>query len=71
MTWFAVSIGLSLLVGVLAGSVGSPSLITWLVPALALALSSAFYVSLWFSFVDNFGSPDDDAPASTPPSGDG
>ena len=34
----------------------------WLVPALVLSLSSAFYVSLWFSFVDNFGSPDDDAP---------
>jgi hypothetical protein len=40
--------------------------LSWLVPALVLALSSAFYVSLWFSFVDNFGSPDDDAPDSPP-----
>ena len=57
------------MVGVLAGSFGSPALITWLVPALVLALSSAFYVSLWFSFVDNFGSPDEEAPGSPlPPS---
>ncbi len=65
--WLLASIALSLVVGVLAGSFGSPALITWLVPALVLALSSAFYVSLWFSFVDNFGSPDeseDDPPAA-------
>jgi len=62
VAWLAASMAVSLVVGVLAGSLGSPALITWLVPALVLALSSAFYVSLWFSFVDNFGSPDDDAP---------
>jgi hypothetical protein len=67
LAWLMASIAMSLVVGVLAGSFGSPALITWLVPALVLALSSAFYVSLWFSFVDNFGSPDDDAPGSPPP----
>jgi hypothetical protein len=64
LTWLAVSMGVSLLVGLLAGALGAPALVTWLVPALVLMLSSAFYVSLWFSFVDNFGSPDD---ADTPP----
>src|ERR671928_78223 len=34
--------------------------------AMALTLSTAFYVSLWFSFVDNFGSPDDEASAVPP-----
>jgi hypothetical protein len=65
MAWLSASMALSLMVGVLAGSLGAPSILTWLVPLLVLALSSAFYVSLWFSFVDNFGSPDDDA--SPPP----
>jgi len=60
LAWLSASMALSLVVGLLAGSLGSPALVTWLVPALVLALSSAFYVSLWFSFVDNFGSPDDD-----------
>jgi hypothetical protein len=59
LAWLLASIALSVVVGLLAGTLGSPSLITWVVPALVLALSSAFYVSLWFSFVDNFGSPDD------------
>jgi hypothetical protein len=69
LAWLAASMVLSLVVGVLAGSFSSPALITWLVPALVLALSSAFYVSLWFSFVDNFGSPDEEAPGSPlPPS---
>ncbi|HEY6354214.1 MAG TPA: BPSS1780 family membrane protein, partial [Burkholderiaceae bacterium] len=66
LAWLLASMALSLVVGLMAGTFGMPSLITWLVPALVLALSSAFYVSLWFSFVDNFGSPDDDAPE--PPS---
>lgn len=66
LAWLLASIALSLAVGLLAGTFGAPSIITWLVPALVLGLSSAFYVSLWFSFVDNFGSPDD--AAETPPS---
>jgi hypothetical protein len=70
LAWLLASMALSLAVGVLAGSFGAPSIITWLVPALVLALSSAFYVSLWFSFVDNFGSPDDDVPQTPPPPGE-
>jgi len=72
LTWLAMSMAMSLLLGVLGGAFGSPALITWLVPLLVLALSSAFYVSLWFSFVDTFGSPDDgggDSPTPAPPSG--
>jgi len=66
LAWLLASIALSLTVGLLAGTFGAPSIVTWLVPALVLGLSSAFYVSLWFSFVDNFGSPDE--PAEPPPS---
>jgi hypothetical protein len=69
LAWLLASMALSLVVGLLAGTFGAPALITWLVPALVLALSSAFYVSLWFSFVDNFGSPDEETPGSPlPPS---
>ena len=57
LAWLLASMALSLLVGLLAGVIGAPAILTWLVPALVLALSAAFYVSLWFSFVDNFGSP--------------
>lgn len=67
LSWLAASMGFSLLLGVLAGSFSAPALVTWLVPALVIALSSAFYTSLWFSFVDNFGSPDDDAVAPPAP----
>jgi len=67
--WLLASIALSLAVGLIAGTFGAPSLISFLVPALVLALSSAFYVSLWFSFVDNFGSPDDDLRPPTAPGG--
>jgi len=68
LAWLGASMAMSLVVGLLAGTLGAPSLIAWLVPALVLALSSAFYVSLWFSFVDNFGSPDeDDTPEAAPP----
>ena len=68
LTWLGASVGLSLLIGLIAGSFDSPAAITWLVPAIVLALSSAFYVSLWFSFVDNFGSPDDgERDSSRPP----
>jgi len=67
LTWLGASMGFSLLLGVLAGSFSAPALVTWLVPALVIALSSAFYTSLWFSFVDNFGSPDDDAVAPAAP----
>jgi len=67
--WLLASIALSLAVGLIAGTFVAPSLISFLVPALVLALSSAFYVSLWFSFVDNFGSPDDDLRPPTAPGG--
>ena len=43
---------------------GARSSIVLLVPALAITLSTAFYVSLWFSFVDCFGSPDDAPPTA-------
>jgi len=59
LAWAGASVVLSLGGGLLAGALGARSAIVLLVPALALTLSTAFYVSLWFSFVDCFGSPDD------------
>lgn len=70
LTWMAASVVSSLLIGLLAGALGARSAVVLLVPALALMLSTAFYVSLWFSFVDCFGSPDETesaAPAPTDP----
>jgi hypothetical protein len=61
LVWLAATMVLSLLLGVIAGAIGARGLVVLMVPALALAISTAFYVSLWFSFVDCFGSPDDDA----------
>jgi hypothetical protein len=66
LAWLIASVGFSLLIGVLAGAFGARSLVVLMLPALVLALSTAFYVSLWFSFVDNFGSPDDDVPRTQP-----
>ncbi len=59
LAWAAASMLLSLVIGLAAGALGARSSIVLLVPALAITLSTAFYVSLWFSFVDCFGSPDD------------
>jgi hypothetical protein len=64
LAWLLASSVLSLVIGVLAGALGVRSFVVLLVPAMALTLSTAFYVSLWFSFVDNFGSPDDESPAT-------
>ena len=62
VTWLAASMILSLLIGIVAGALGATSLLAPVATALLLALSTAFYVSLWFSFVDSFGSPDEEAP---------
>jgi hypothetical protein len=59
LAWAGASALLSLVLGLLAGALGLRASVVVLVPALALTLSTAFYVSLWFSFVDCFGSPDD------------
>ena len=61
LAWLLASAVLSLVVGLLAGMLGARGFLVVLVPAMALTLSTAFYVSLWFSFVDNFGSPDDES----------
>jgi hypothetical protein len=59
LAWTGTSALLSLVLGLLAGALGLRASVVLLVPALALTLSTAFYVSLWFSFVDCFGSPDE------------
>jgi hypothetical protein len=64
LAWMAASVVLSLAIGLIAGALGARSAVVLLVPALALTLTTAFYVSLWFSFVDCFGSPDE--PEATP-----
>ncbi|MBE7419011.1 MAG: hypothetical protein HS128_14965 [Ideonella sp.] len=63
--WIAASVGMSLVIGLLAGLLDARAAVVLLAPALALTLSTTFYVSLWFSFVDCFGSPDEsDKPAA-------
>ncbi|HEX6722323.1 MAG TPA: BPSS1780 family membrane protein [Burkholderiaceae bacterium] len=66
LAWTGASVLLSLAIGLIAGTLGARSAVVLMVPALAITLSTAFYVSLWFSFVDCFGSPDegDAAPAT-------
>jgi hypothetical protein len=64
LAWLLASAVLSLVFGILAGAIGARGFVALLAPALALGLSTAFYVSLWFSFVDNFGSPDDEPPTT-------
>jgi hypothetical protein len=59
LAWTGASALFSLTLGLLAGALGAQSSVLLLVPALAITLSTAFYVSLWFSFVDCFGSPDE------------
>jgi hypothetical protein len=59
LAWAGASVLLSLALGLIAGTLGARSAIVLMVPALAITLSTAFYVSLWFSFVDCFGSPDE------------
>jgi hypothetical protein len=59
LAWTGASVLLSLAIGLIAGTLGARSAIVLMVPALAITLSTAFYVSLWFSFVDCFGSPDE------------
>ena len=56
----------SLLLGVVGGMLGPSPMVGVLAFAVTLMLSTGFYVSLWFSFVDCFGSPDegDAAPAT-------
>jgi len=64
LAWLLASAAMSLVVGLLAGLLGARGFLVLLVPVMALTLSTAFYVSLWFSFVDSFGSPDEEPPAT-------
>jgi hypothetical protein len=71
LAWAGASMALSLTVGLIAGALGARAAIVLLVPALAITLSTAFYTSLWFSFVDCFGSPDDEASETSQPTSAG
>jgi hypothetical protein len=53
-------------VALLTAATGSPTVAMALGAVIFIALSAAFYVSLWFMFADSFGAPEDD-PAVTPP----
>jgi hypothetical protein len=59
IAWMTMAALSSLLLGLVGGMLGPSPVVGLLGLALMLALSTAFYVSLWFSFVDCFGSPDD------------
>lgn len=66
IAWAASAVLTSLLLGVVGGMLGPSPMVGVLAFAVTLMLSTGFYVSLWFSFVDCFGSPDegDAAPAT-------
>ena len=64
--WLLASVALSLTVSLLGGLLGAASIVFPMALGFVFALATAFYVSLWFSFVDTFGSPDDDARPSPP-----
>ncbi|HET7527904.1 MAG TPA: BPSS1780 family membrane protein, partial [Burkholderiaceae bacterium] len=59
--WLFASLALSLTVSLLGGLLGAAAIVFPMALGFVFALATAFYVSLWFSFVDTFGSPDDDA----------
>jgi len=67
--WMMASLALSLTVSVLAGALGAGSIVFPIALGFVFALATAFYVSLWFSFVDTFGSPDDDTGVTAVPAG--
>jgi hypothetical protein len=60
LVWLAASFVLSIALGLVVGVLGAGSLVTLLAPLVAVVLSTAFYVSLWFTFVDSFGGDDED-----------
>lgn len=65
--WIAASLALSTLLGLVVGLIGAASIAALLMPVLMLMLTAAFYVSVWFSFVDSFAAARDDAPPSSAP----
>lgn len=68
--WAALLVGVGVLFTLLALVTGAKSLVGMLTMPLALLFSTAFYVSLWFSYRDSFepGDDDGDAEADTAPS---
>jgi hypothetical protein len=56
--WITVVVSVAVLLTILATLVGMPRIVVGLTMPIALPLTAAFYVSLWFSFVDTFGTPD-------------
>jgi hypothetical protein len=64
MAWVLGAVLTSLVLGLVGGMLGPSSMVGLLAVGLMLTLSTAFYVSLWFSFVDCFGSPDEADPAA-------
>jgi hypothetical protein len=67
LAWMGASLGLSMLLGLAVGLLRLATAAVLLMPALTLMLTAAFYVSVWFSFVDSFATGPDAAPSSAPP----
>lgn len=65
-TVMLASLVVSLLVAVLGAALGSPPLAMALGATIFVALSAAFYVSLWFMFDDSFGAAADEPPLTPP-----
>lgn len=75
LAWLAASLALSMAFGLVVGLLRLASVAVLAMPALMLMLTAAFYVSVWFSYVDSFAAgPDSEPtpsstapPATTPP----
>ena len=61
--WAVLVLGVALGVAVIAMLTGARQVLGLLTMPVGLAFSAAFYVSLWFSFVDTFGEPEATIPA--------
>ena len=59
MAWAGLMLAVALLVALVAMLTGARQVLGLLTMPIGLAFSAAFYVSLWFSFTDTFGQPDD------------
>ena len=62
--WSALVMAASIIVTLLVVLTGSRQWLGWVSMPMGLALSAAFYVSLWFSFADCFGRDDPVVPAA-------
>lgn len=68
LAWMGLMMATGLVLSLLVGLLGGSSLLGLLTMPLALVLTSAYYVSLFFTFRGSFGQPEEPEEAPIPPS---